>query len=109
MKTDIQAESMWLRKDKYVEANHTKPEANEIRTKSELGESSLHTTQRTRQPTHYNLLKGFDLLLKIEENISNLKKKNTMHFFYRMDIKPIRKGWAFTLLATFQERNLGTF
>lgn len=75
MKTDIQAESMWLRKDKYVEANHTKPEANEIRAKSELGESSLHTTQRTRQPTHYNLLKGFELLLKIEENISSLKKK----------------------------------
>lgn len=51
MKTDIQAESMWLRKDKYAEDNHTKPEANESKTKPELGENSLHTTQRTRQPT----------------------------------------------------------
>lgn len=29
-----------------------------------------------------------------------------MHFFYRMDIKPIRKACAFTLLATFQKRTL---
>lgn len=57
MKTDIQAESMCLIKDKYVEANHTNPEANWSRTKAKLEEiSSLHTTQRTGQPTHYDFL-----------------------------------------------------
>lgn len=105
MQTDIQAESMCLnKKDKYFEANPP----NLKLTEAELGKTGPpHTTRRTGQPIHHNLRKVFCLLLKIKERkISQiLQKENKMHFFCRLDTKPIRKAWTLILLlVTFQER-----